>query len=68
MLPMIKREDDWCFICESRKSKLIAINFKVETEDKKSRYQFIRICLDCLKRSIKIIEDNKIHVNEDLLK
>jgi len=60
---MMKRENDWCFLCMKRRPKLVAINYEFSDERNKTETQFIRICLDCLKRADRIIGDNKIPVN-----
>ena len=60
---MIKRENDWCFLCEQRRNRLVAINYPFENENQKNQTQFIRVCLDCLKRAMKITDDNKIPIN-----
>jgi hypothetical protein len=63
MAMMIKRDDDWCFICQKRKSKLVGINYEYKTDNEKTDVRFIRICLDCLKRASKMIEDNRLPIN-----
>ena len=63
MALMIKRENDWCFICQKRKARLVGINYETRTESEKIEVKFIRVCLDCLKRASKIAEDNKLPIN-----
>jgi len=60
---MMKREEDWCFLCLTRKTKLVAICYSLDSETQRNKTQFIRICTDCIKRALKITEDNKIEAN-----
>jgi hypothetical protein len=60
---MVRRDSDWCFICQKRKNKLVGINYELRADNEKADVHFIRICSECLKRALKISEDNRLPVN-----
>jgi len=60
---MVKRDNDWCFLCNNRKEKSTAISYVFGNEHVKNETHFIRICMDCLKRAVNVAEGNKLIAN-----
>jgi hypothetical protein len=62
---MIKRQYDWCFICQKRRNTLIAISYEKIVEGTAPIKEFIRICTECIDKAKKIADDKKIPINEE---
>ena len=63
MTVVVKREDDWCFLCDRRRHKLVGISYEIKTDSDKGDTHFLRICSECVKRIQKTL-DEKVPVNQ----
>ena len=50
---------DWCHICGNRPQKLVDISYPTNAEHDSKTSKYIRICLDCARLMVEIMETGK---------
>lgn len=60
---VVKRDNDWCFLCTIRKKKLVGISYEQKNEEDRPATYFLRICKDCLSKIQKVMDDKSVVPN-----